>query len=49
MIRHLVWALEPERLKRCGAGHAYHFDDRLLLPPSKELKINHGLYMRQTC
>ena len=41
MIRHLVGALETERLGRGGAGHAQFLDDYLILPPAEKLVINH--------
>ena len=43
MILHLVGVLKPKRLGSIGAGNAEQLDDRLVLPPPHELKINHGL------
>ena len=43
MIRHLVGALETERLGRRGAGLAQFLDDRLILAPAQELLIYHDL------
>jgi len=43
MFSHLVGALEPERLSGGGAGHAQHLDDRFVLPPQHELKINYSI------
>jgi len=43
MIDHLVGAFEPERLAGVGASHAQLFDDRFILPPTQELKINYSL------
>jgi len=43
MIRHLVGALETERLGRGGAGHAELLVDRLILPPPQELVKNHDI------
>jgi hypothetical protein len=43
MIRHLVGALEIERTGSGGAGYAQLLDDRLVLSPLQELKINHDL------
>ena len=42
-IRHLVWALEPERLRIGGPGKTQILDDRLVLPHPQELENYHGL------
>jgi len=43
MIRHLVGALQTERLVRGGTGHAQFLDERLILPPLLEIVIYHHL------
>ena len=46
MISHLVGALEMESTGSGGAGYAQLLDDRLVLSPLQELKINHDLPTR---
>jgi hypothetical protein len=40
MISHVVGVLEPVRLPGGGAGHAQLLDERFVLTPLQELKIN---------
>ena len=43
MIRHFIGALEMERVGCSGTGHAHFLHNRLILPPPKQLVINHYL------
>jgi len=43
LIGHLVGRFEMERLGSDGKGHAYFLEDRLILPPPKELVIDNGI------